>query len=446
MAEVNPQSEIPNPKSQISNLKSPPSIISWNLTRLCNERCRHCYLNAGPYADRSDELSTVECLDVLTQLRELAPGALLIFTGGEPLLRADVYDLARAGREAGFTVVVGTNGTRLTPERLARLREAGVQGVALSLDSLRPEAHDTFRGRPGGWQATVASIEHLREDGLPFVLQTTVSRANLEELPNLVAFAAETGARTYNLYFLVPTGRGETFTSDITPGEYERLLHDIQGWQEAYAGRLLLSAKCAPHYQRVLWEHDPDSSYLRAFDQGAGGCPAGMQYLGIRPNGDVTPCPYLPVYGGNVRRQLLTNIWHESNLFQQIRQRHALTDRCGACEFRLLCGGCRARAYGVSGDVMAEDPWCEYEPGAQGGRLISPDGAVAYGVEAGGELVWSAEAQRLLDVIPAFVRGRVQRGAETYAREHGFAVVTPEVMHRAREKRGSMASKLFPRR
>ncbi|RME86120.1 MAG: radical SAM protein [Caldilineae bacterium] len=418
-----------------------PSIISWNLTRLCNEHCRHCYLNAGPYADRSDELSTVECLEVLAQLRSLAPGALLIFTGGEPLLRKDIYELTRAGHEAGFTVVVGTNGIRLTAERLAQLREAGVQGVALSLDSLRPEVHDSFRGRPGAWQATVASIQNLSEEGFPFVLQTTVSRANLAELADLVAFAADSGARTYNLYFLVPTGRGQTFTSDITPAEYESLLRDIHAWQKQYAGRLLLSAKCAPHYQRVLWEENPESPYLRAFDQGAGGCPAGMHYLGIRPNGDVTPCPYLPLYGGNLRGQSLADIWYDSDLFRQIRQRQAMADRCGACEFRLLCGGCRARAYGVRGDVMAEDPWCEYTPGAHGGRPIAANGSITYGIEADAELVWTPEALRLLEVIPAFVRGRVRRGVESYCRQQNEQVVTVEIMQQARQGRGPFGLK-----
>lgn len=417
-----------------------PSIISWNLTQLCNEWCQHCYLNAGPYADRSDELSPDESLNVLAQLQELAPDALLIFTGGEPLLREDIYELSNAAQDVGFTVVVGTNGIRLTPERLARLREVGVQGVALSLDSLRPKVHDAFRGRHGAWQATMASIEHLRENELPFVLQTTVSRANIGELPDLVAFTTEKGARTHNLYFLVPTGRGQTFTSDITPQEYEALLVEIRRWQRTYAGRLLLSARCAPHYQRVLWEHNSQSSYLRTFDQGAGGCPAGIHYLGIRPNGDVTPCPYLPVYGGNLRQQPLAAIWYQSDLFQRLRQRHTLIGRCGACKFRLLCGGCRARAYGATGDVMAEDPWCGYEPGAQDGALISPDGAITYSVVVEAELVWTVEAQRLLKVIPAFVRGRVQRGVETYARENGCTLVTPQVMHQARKERGSRGS------
>jgi radical SAM protein with 4Fe4S-binding SPASM domain len=420
-----------------------PTIISWNLTRLCNERCRHCYLNAGPYAERSDELSTAECLGVLAQLQELAPGALLIYTGGEPLLREDIYELIRAARDAEFTVVVGTNGIRLTPERLTRLQESGMQGMALSLDSLRPGVHDAFRGRPGAWQTTVTGIKYLRENGLPFVLQTTVSRANLLELPNLIAFAAEQNARAHNLYFLVPTGRGQAFTSNITSQEYEALLVKIRRWQEAYAGRLFLGAKCAPHYQRVLWEHDSRSAYLRAFDQGAGGCPAGMQYLGIRPNGDVTPCPYLPVYGGNLRRQSLTAIWYESDLFRRLRQRFTLADRCGACEFRLLCGGCRARAYGAGGDVMGQDPWCEYEPGSHGGALISPDGTVTYSAIVKEKLTWTEEAQQLLKVIPTFVRGRVARRVEEYAQEHGHQIITVEMMHQARKERGPVSPPTF---
>ncbi|GAB4525189.1 MAG: heme b synthase [Anaerolineales bacterium] len=408
----------------------PPSIISWNLTRLCNERCRHCYLDAGPTADRSDELSTAECLDVLRQLHDLAPGALLIFTGGEPLLRADLYDLARAARDLGFTPVVGTNGIRLTPERIARLMEAGVQGVALSLDSMRPDVHDAFRGRAGAWRATVASLPHLREAGLPFVLQTTVSLANLTELPRLIAFAAEQGAQVHNLYFLVPSGRGASFTSDLTPQQYETLLADIARWQQDCPG-LLLGVKCAPHYQRLLYQQNPDSPYLRAFDEEAGGCPAGIQYLGIRPNGDVTPCPYLPVYGGNLRDTPLREIWEDSPVFRQARARGELAARCGACEFNRLCGGCRARAWTVNGNLLAEDPLCAYQPEERGVPQAQPR-AVYGGVQVSG-IPWTEDARRRAEALPAFIRPMVCKGVERYAREQGLERITVEVMHRARQ-------------
>ncbi len=424
----------------MSNAVDPrPSIISWNLTRLCNERCPHCYLDAGPTADRSDELSTAECLEVLQQLKDLAPGALLIFTGGEPLLRADLPHLIRAAAAAGFTVVVGTNGTRLRSERVAELQAAGVQGVALSLDSLDPARHDAFRGRSGAWAATVAGVDVLRQAGLPFVLQTTITRANRAELPDLLAFAADKAAQVHNLYFLVPSGRGASFTTDLLPEEYEALLEDIARWQAAYAGRLLLGAKCAPHYQRLLYQRDPNSPYLRPFGEGAGGCPAGVQYLGIRPNGDVTPCPYLPVYGGNLRRESLTHIWANSAAFRQIRARRpdgvqsGLGGRCGACEFSPLCGGCRARAWTATGELLGEDPWCVYQPGPAEGTSIFVPGREVYGGHGGNRLPWTPEANRRAESLPAFIRPTVIKGVERYARERGYTCITPEVMHEARQ-------------
>lgn len=411
-----------------------PSIVSWNLTRLCNEACRHCYLDAGPRADRAGELSTSECLETIAQLAELAPGALLIFTGGEPLLRRDLPDLARAARAAGLTVVVGTNGLLLTPPRLGALRDAGVQGVALSLDSLDPEAHDAFRGRRGAWAATVAGIENLKACAFPFVLQTTLSRANRGELERLVAFAAEAGARAHNLYFLVPSGRGHAFGSDLSAEEYEAVLAEIRRLQEGLAdGRLLLGVKCAPHYQRLLWQESPGSPYRRGFADG-GACPAGTHYLGIRPNGDVTPCPYLPVYGGNLRDRPLAEIWSGSEVFRRLRERGALGGRCGACEFRLLCGGCRARAFGSSGDLMGEDPCCGYRPGTAGGETIAPEERSGYGLPGRRGLPWDADALALMEKIPAFVRGRVVRRVEERARELGESRVTVDLMREARRR------------
>lgn len=421
-----------------------PTVVSWNLTRLCNEACRHCYLDAGPRADRTGEMNTSECLDAIAQLAELAPGVLLIFTGGEPLLRRDLPDLARAAHEAGLTVVVGTNGLLLTPERLAALRDAGVEGVALSLDSLTAEVHDAFRGRRGAWAATLASIENLKTTGFPFVLQTTLSRVNRGELGRLVSFAAEARARAHNLYFLVPSGRGHAFGSDFSPDEYEALLAEIRSLQEGLAdGRLLLGVKCAPHYQRLLRQESPGSPYRRGFADG-GACPAGTHYLGIRPNGDVTPCPYLPVYGGNLRDRPLAAIWRGSEAFRRLRERAALGGRCGACEFRFLCGGCRARAFGSYGDVMGEDPCCGYRPGEAGSEAIAPGDRGDYGLPDHRVLPWDADALALLEKIPAFVRGRVVRRVEERARELGQSRISLELMRQARP--GALPFHLKPSR
>jgi radical SAM protein with 4Fe4S-binding SPASM domain len=410
-------------------------VISWNLTKKCNLRCEHCYISAGRITkgEAQGELSTEECLRVVDQICEVNSEALLILTGGEPLLRKDVFEIAGYANEKGLWVVVGTNGVLVSEDLCRRMIEAGIRGVALSLDSLDPATHDLFRGVQGAWENTVSGSKVLNEAGLPFIIQTTIGQHNRESILDIARFAYELGARVYNLYFLVPTGRG-AFTSDITPEAYEETLGRLREMQEEFAGKMLVNSKCAPHYQRVLYDHDPDSPFLKSFSGGAGGCPAGTHYLGIRPNGDMTPCPYLPVYGGNLREQTFREIWEGSSLFNEIRQRDSLGGRCGSCEFDRVCGGCRARAFGATGSYMAEDPWCVYEPGAHGFERISFEGKTTYGLETSGGLPWTPEAEERLAAVPSFVRGMLVKRVEAYAREKGHSLVTAEVMQEVRER------------
>jgi radical SAM protein with 4Fe4S-binding SPASM domain len=410
-------------------------VISWNLTRLCNLRCRHCYIEAGRVrkGELRGELSTEECLRVVDEIAEVNPNALLILTGGEPLLRRDVFEIARYASDRGLWVVVGTNGVLLTPELVHRMTDAGIRGVSLSLDALDPATHDRFRGVEGAWANTVEGSRLLNEAGLPFIVQTTVGRHNLHEIEAIARMACELGARVFNLYFLVPTGRG-AYVSDIGPDEYEAVMHRLRAIQEEFRGRMLVNSKCAPHYQRVLYEHDPNSPFLKTFGAGAGGCPAGTHYCGIRPTGEVTPCPYLPVYGGNLRERSFREIWERSEVFVRIRERTALGGRCGACEFRAVCGGCRARAFGATGDYMAEDPWCTYAPGRHGGVPIRFDDATTYGLEERREMRWTPEAEARLRSAPSFVRGMVSRRVEAYARSRGYTEVTPAVLDEVRRE------------
>lgn len=407
-------------------------VISWNITRRCNLRCEHCYIHAGPLARRRDELATEECLGIIDQIKAHSPGSLIILTGGEPLLRKDVFQIARYASEAGFMVVVGTNGIPIRRRTARRLVDSGVRGVGISIDSLDPRLHDRFRGWQGAWENSVRGMEDLQAVGLPFLIQTTVTRENYQEVEAIAEFAHQRGAKVFNLYFLVPTGRG-AFLSNISPEEYEALMHRLLRLQPRFAGQMLVNAKCAPHFQRVLWEADPGSPWLKTY-VGAGGCPAGTQYMGIAPNGDMTPCPYLPVYGGNLRERSFAQIWEGSEVFQRIRQRKQLGSRCGACEFNQMCGGCRARAYGASGDYMEEDPWCVYQPGQHGGQTILPPAAEKYGLEVDYRLEWSPEARERAERIPTFARGMVIREIERYARERGYARITPEIMARARQE------------
>jgi len=413
-------------------------VISWNLTQRCNLKCEHCYIEGGPLqkAMLAGELDTEQCLAVIDQICEVNPQALLIFTGGEPLLRPDIFELVGYAAKKGLWCVMGTNGVLITERLTQRMIEVGIKGVSLSLDALDPAVHDAFRKVKGAWKNTVNGSRILREHGLPFIVQTTIGIHNLDEIDRIAKLAFSLGAHVFNVFFLVPTGRG-TFISDITPDEYEEAMALLIPLQQEYEGKMLINAKCAPHFQRVLYERQPDSPFLKSFAAGAGGCPAGTHYVGIRPDGKVTPCPYLPLYGGSLKETTFKQIWEESELFRTIRARKQLGGRCGSCEFNASCGGCRARAYGHGGDVMAEDPWCVYQPGKFGGNPINFEKGALYGLETGEATVsWTPAARARLEAIPSFVRGMVTRRVEAYAAERGATQISAELMDEIRGKMG----------
>ena len=451
-----------------------PYVVSWNLTYRCNLACEHCYLDAGGpsavpqraedaprgprllavenFADRS-ELGTEECFRVIDEIVAFAPECLTILTGGEPLLRRDILEIVRRAAERGLWVVVGTNGVSITENVARRLADAGARGLSLSLDALDPERHDRFRMVRGAWQNTVDGAEILNRTGLPFIVQTTAGSHNLGELEAIADFAHDRlAAKVWNLYFLVPTGRGQ-FVSDMTPEQYDEVLASLYRIQRKYDRRMLVNAKCAPHYIKTVLEHGAESDpKIRTYSGGAGGCPAGTHYMGIRPNGDVTPCPYLPVFAGNLRRSSLTDLWTSSGLFTDIRRRSSLGGRCGPCEMNAHCGGCRARAYGMTGDLMAEDPLCTHTPGTFAGSPVlaalsplrgfgeagSPEpraaGSIEYGVASPPTIEWEDAATARMKKIPAFVRGMVVRAVEDSCRKNGISRVTAEELERIRAR------------
>jgi radical SAM protein with 4Fe4S-binding SPASM domain len=500
-----------------------PYVISWNLTYRCNLACEHCYLDAGPkplvgtenFTDRS-ELGTEECFRVIDEIAAFAPECLTILTGGEPLLRRDILEIVRRASERELWVVVGTNGVRITENLARRLADAGARGLSLSLDALDPDRHDQFRRVRGAWRNTVEGAEILNRTGLPFIVQTTAGSHNLGELEAIADFAYDRlAAKVWNLYFLVPTGRGQ-FVSDITPAQYDEVLASLFRIQGKYNRRMLVNAKCAPHYIKTVlesasglrdsstqlgvglspskaegpagaetdptatdaeWAKTPGLSPIRTYSGGAGGCPAGTHYMGIRPNGDVTPCPYLPVFAGTLRSASLADLWTSSELFTDIRRRNSLGGRCGECEMNAHCGGCRARAYGMTGDLMAEDPLCTHTPGTFAGSpllalrgsttsrtmgLGAPqarragaergDGAPAsdgdggsggakppgliieYGPESPATIAWDDAAAARMKKIPAFVRGMVVRAVEDSCRRNGIGRVTAEELEKIRAR------------
>jgi len=320
---------------------------------------------------------------------------------------------------------------KITENLATILKREGARGLSLSLDALDEGRHDAFRRVRGAWRNTVEGAKILSLVALPFIVQTTVARHNVGELSAIADFAHDAlGAKVWNLYFLVPTGRG-AHVSDLDPTDYDGVLAELHTLQKRYAGRMLVNAKCAPHYVRLLQGEEEASPFLKGYAGGAGGCPAGTHYLGIRPNGDVTPCPYLPLFGGNLREQDLGEIWASSELFVRIRERTRLGGRCGDCELSAGCGGCRARAFGMTGDVMAEDPLCTHVPGTFA-RAAKP--ALEYGEAAETTLAWDPAARERMKQVPAFVRGMVARRVETYCRERRLPRVTEELLAEIRAK------------
>ena len=264
--------------------------VSWNLTQRCNLLCAHCYMSAFPGADAGQELTTAECRRVMDEIAQVNPHVFLILTGGEPLLRKDIFELADYASEKRFTVVLGTNGVLLREKQAKLMRQHGIMGASLSLDSTDKKKHDEFRHLPGAWGGAVRATQALRGEGLDFSLHMTVTDWNVDEIPAMIDLAIALGAKVLNLFFLVRTGRGERLT-DITPDQYERILTYLaraQGvgngsepedpWSTPVgkAGPLLIRAKCAPHFRRIIWELDPRSPLLKNYAHGS--CPAGKYY------------------------------------------------------------------------------------------------------------------------------------------------------------------------
>ena len=289
--------------------------VSWNITRLCNLKCTHCYLPAGfvdtnelgngnfqlsdiqgstEYA-RESELSQSQCFRVIDEIAEINPHILLILTGGEPLLRPDILEISKYASDTGFLVVMGTNGVLLNDAVVEQMQQHGVTGAGVSLDAIQPTNHDKFRGMAGAWKATMNGVEALKRAQMDFLVQTSVTQWNYDEIPKIVEFAYQLGAKVLNLYFLVRTGRGKT-VMDLTPTQYEKMLETMFELQAAYTGKMLIAAKCAPHYKRVIYGQQSDSAFLQGYPSGT--CPCGIYYCRITPEGELTPCPYLPVSVG----------------------------------------------------------------------------------------------------------------------------------------------------
>ncbi len=312
-------------------------LLAINLTRRCNLRCAHCYLDAATLERGSDdELGTEEVCNLLDEIAQRGTETMVVLTGGEPLLRRDLETRVEHGKQLGLCMVVGSNGGLLNDKRVKSLKAAGTMGICISLDSLDPDHHNQFRGSPKAWQKTLAGMEACRRHGLVFQIHFSVTETNADEIPAMIDFARASGAWVLNFFFLVCTGRGESMT-DISPGRYEQVLNQILQAQKQ-SQDLIIRARCAPHFQRVAHQHNVDSLLTRAAGYDGSSCIAGTHYCRITPEGGVTACPFIADEIDNIRSNSFLDIWDNNAVFQQLRTPQ-LQGKCGQCEYQALCGG-----------------------------------------------------------------------------------------------------------
>jgi radical SAM protein with 4Fe4S-binding SPASM domain len=397
--------------------KNKPRLIFWELTKGCNLRCIHCRATATELSAPSD-LSTQAARDIIDQIAAVS-SPILVLSGGEPLFRSDIFQLARYGTDKGLRVALATNGTLVTKHVARMIVDSGVQRVAISLDGADALTHDTFRGIPGAFDAAIAGFRNLKALGMPVQINTTIARHNAHQLPAVLELAKSIGADALHTFLLVPVGCGVDIAAEqmVPPEEYEKMLNWF--YDRSLEGGIEMKATCAPHYFRVVRqrraaEHRSEAAAAAAHaappaaemhaapaigptemmmpgstgielkphghSQPVGhhsghpsdmnamtkGCLAGTAVCFISHQGEVYPCGYLPALAGDLRKQPFAEIWENSLVFNELRDTNNLEGKCGCCEFRNICMGCRARAFAATGNYMDEEPFCVYQPQAKG--------------------------------------------------------------------------------
>ena len=339
-----------------------PAHPAWEITAACNLHCIHCHASGGQAA--ADELTTDEAKRLLDQLAGVAEFRMMAFTGGEPLLRPDLFELLAYAKTLGFTNTLATNATLIDDALARRLQRDGVVIAAVSLDGSDAATHDRLRGTPGAFEAALQGMRALRQAGILLHVNITAMDDNIDQLDDLMALVDEVGTSILLMYQLVPVGRGRGIQdSALDLGENERLIRFMVRAQRT--SRAVVEPVAGPQYWPLLLQQKgiAQGPLLHLAEAVFHGCSAGRGFVYIKPNGDVWPCPFIAVSCGNVRQAPFGDIWTAAPVFKDLRAREQrLRGRCGECEYRRLCGGCRGRAWAVSGDYLAEDPSCFIHP------------------------------------------------------------------------------------
>ncbi len=339
-------------------------LIAWETTRSCNLSCIHCRASAGkgPY---EGELSTKEALEFLDTVASFSK-PVIILTGGEPLMRPDIYELAAYGTKLGLRMVMATNGTLVDETSIQKMLDSGIQRMSVSIDGANATSHDNFRRVTGAFDASLKAMEIAKKAGLEYQINTTITKINLDEIPAILDLAVSLGAVAHHIFLLVPTGRGKALAEqEIPPEEYERILNWFYDQRDKVP--LQLKATCAPHYYRILRQRSKAEGKKVTFkthglDAVTRGCLGGIGFCFVSHIGEVQPCGYLEAFSGDIRKTNFKEIWEKSEVFTRLRDFDALEGKCGICEYKRVCGGCRARAFEITGNYMAEEPYCTYQP------------------------------------------------------------------------------------
>jgi heme b synthase len=342
----------------------PLRLVAWETTRNCNLACVHCRASAttGPY---TGELDTEEAFRLLDQIAEIAK-PIIILTGGEPLLRDDIFDIAEYGTQKGFRMVMAPNGTLVTEDIAKKLMTVGIKRISISLDGATAESHDRFRKVDGAFEGAVNAMKIAKKVGLDFQVNTTITKTNLDQIPEIQKLAVKYGAVAHHIFLLVPTGRGKYIVdTEINAAEYEQTLNWFYDQRDKTP--LDLKATCAPHYYRILRQRSKEEGKSISFethglDAVTRGCLGGIGFCFISHRGDVQPCGFLNADCDNVRKRSFADIWKHADVFTALRDYDRLKGKCGPCEYKRVCGGCRARAFEATGDFLSEEPLCSYLP------------------------------------------------------------------------------------
>jgi heme b synthase len=352
-----------------------PKWLAWEVTGRCNLNCIHCRASSSMTSHDTD-FTTEEAMKLIDDITSFC-SPVLVLSGGEPLLRPDLFEIAKYGTDKGLRMCIATNGTLVTDDVCAKMRESGIKIVSLSLDGSTAAVHDDFRKQAGAFEATLRAAETFNRNGIKFIVNSSFAKRNQHDIADTYRLAKKIGAHAWYMFMIVPTGRGEEIMSElISKEDYEEIL-EWHYQMEKNETDMLVRPTCAPHYYRVRLQKAKEEGLkiqprTLSFSTGGGkGCICAQTIAFIDSKGNVQPCSYFPVVAGNVKKQHFRDIWYHSELFESLRAFEKYKGRCGDCEYLNVCGGCRARADAVLEDYLQEEPFCDYVPIRTKQRLAS---------------------------------------------------------------------------